>query len=105
VLAEAQDLNRPLLAQPARGGPASLRPLVIDGLPVALAALKALEDGGGLLLRVYEPHGARGAIAVDAPAGWGLAGALDLLERDAGAPALELGPFAVRSYRLARVDR
>jgi hypothetical protein len=42
---------------------------------------------------------------VRTPAGWRLAAALDLLERDAGAPALELGPFAVRSYRLACVDR
>jgi hypothetical protein len=37
---------------------------------------------------------------VRAPDGWRLDRALDLLERDAGAPALELGPFAVRSYRL-----
>jgi alpha-mannosidase len=100
VLTEAEDLNRPLLARPARGGPASRRDLVVAGLPVGLGALKALEDGGGLLLRIYEPQGARGRIAVQAPAGWRLDRALDLLERDAGAPALELGPFAVRSYRL-----
>jgi alpha-mannosidase len=76
----------------------------VDGLPVGLGALKALEDGGGLLLRVYEPQGARGRLTVRAPAGWRLARALDLLERDAGAPALELGPFAVRSYQLVGFD-
>jgi alpha-mannosidase len=100
VLAEAEDLNRPLLARPARGAPASLRPLAVDGLPVALGALKALEDGGGLVLRVYEPQGARGRIEVRVPDGWSLDRGLDLLERDAGAPSLELGPFAVRSYQL-----
>ncbi len=98
VLTEAQDLNRPLYAVAARGGPASLRPLRIEGLPVALGALKALEDGGGLVLRVYEPQGARGTFAIDAP-GWTFS-PVDLLERDAA--AAELGPFAVRSFRAAR---
>jgi alpha-mannosidase len=100
VLAEAEDLNRPLLALPARGGPASLRPLAVGGLPVGLGALKALEDGGGLLLRVYEPQGARGRLTVRTPEGWRIERALDLLERDAGAPALGLGPFSVRGYQL-----
>jgi alpha-mannosidase len=98
VLAEAEDLNRPLYAAPAQGGAASLRPLTVEGLPVALGALKALEDGGGLLLRVYEPQGARGALTIDAP-GWSFS-PLDLLERDA--PAAPFGPFAVRSFRAAR---
>ena len=96
VLAEAEDLNRPLLARPARGGPAALRPVRIEGLPVG----KALEDGGGLLLRVYEPQGARGAVTVDVP-GWALS-PVDLLERPAGEPGLALGPFAVRGWRLTR---
>ena len=98
VLAEAEDLNRPLYALAARGGPASLRPLAIERPAVALGALKALEDGGGLLLRVYEPQGARGAISVDAP-GWSTS-PVDLLERDVAAASL--GPFAVRSFRLSR---
>jgi alpha-mannosidase len=98
VLTEAEDLNRPLFARPARGGSAALQPLTVAGLPVALAALKALEDGGGLLLRVYEPRGARGAVQIDAP-GWELA-PVDLLERDD--PGAPFGPFAVRSFRATR---
>jgi alpha-mannosidase len=101
VLAEAQDLNRPLPALPVqRGAGASLRPLRVEGLPVGLGALKSLEDGGDLVLRVYEPQGARGAVRVEPPDGWRLDSALDLLEREAGAPDLRLEPFAVRSWRL-----
>ncbi len=103
VLAEAEDLNRPLLAR--RSGAAagsSLRPLRIAGLPAGLGALKVLEDGGGLLVRVYEPHGARGRVVVDTPDGWRADAALDLLERPAGPPDFELEPFAVRTWRLSR---
>ena len=101
VLAEAQDLNRPLPALAVSGGAGtSLRPLVLDGLPVGLGALKPLEDDGGLVLRVYEPQGARGTVGLHLPDGWSADAALDLLEREAGAPGLRLGPFAVRSWRL-----
>jgi alpha-mannosidase len=103
VLAEAEDLNRPLLARrTGAAAGASLRPLRIGGLPVALGALKALEDGGGLLLRVYEPQGARGRVALELARGWEADAALDLLERPAGAPELDVGPFAVRTWRLRR---
>jgi alpha-mannosidase len=101
-LAEAEDLNRPLPARPVgRGAGASLRPLRVDGLPVALGALKPLEDGGGLLLRVYEPQGARGRVRLELPDGWTADAQLDLLEREAGPPDLELRPFAVRTWRLS----
>ena len=93
VLAEAEDLNRPLLARPvAADAEASLRPLVLDGLPVALGALKALEDGGGLALRVWEPQGARGEVALSLPDGWRADEALDLLERPAGASGPAAAP-------------
>ncbi len=103
VLAEAEDLNRPLLARPVRGEEASLRPLALDGIPVALGALKALEDGGGLALRVWEPQGARGPVALTLPDGWREDGALDVLERptDASGP---LRPFEVRTWRLSQRD-
>jgi alpha-mannosidase len=104
VLAEAEDLNRPLLARPVRGEEASLRPLALDGIPVALGALKALEDGGGLALRVWEPQGARGAVSLTLPDGWCEAGALDILERPVDASA-SLGPFEVRTWRLSQRDR
>jgi alpha-mannosidase len=103
VLAEAEDLNRPLPAR-ATGAPAggSLRPLRLGGLPVGLGALKGLEDGGGLALRVYEPQGARGRLEAELPPDWEADAALDLLEQPEGAPEPELGPFAVRTWRLVR---
>jgi alpha-mannosidase len=102
VLAEAEDINRPLLVRAVSGDEASLRPLVVEGLPVALGALKVLEDGGGLALRVWEPQGARGGIDLGLPEGWRIDGALDLLERPAGSAAGPLRPFEVRTYALRR---
>jgi alpha-mannosidase len=103
VLAEAEDLNRPLPARPTSAAAgASLRPLRLGGLPAGLGALKVLEDGGALALRVYEPQGARGRLTVETPRGWELDATLDLLEQPTGAPDAELGPFAVRTWRLSR---
>jgi alpha-mannosidase len=103
VLREAQDLNRPLLARRvAATGPASWRPLRLDGLPLGLGALKALEDGGGLVLRTYEPQGARGRVEVTLPSGWDLDAELNLLEDELGPPGIEFSPFRIRSWRLSR---
>jgi alpha-mannosidase len=101
VLAEAADLNRPLPARAVeRGAGMSLQPLRVDGLPLGLGALKALEDGRGLLLRAYEPRGARGRVQLTVPDGWAADARLDLLERETGPPELELGPFEVATWRL-----
>jgi alpha-mannosidase len=103
VLSEAEDLNRPLLARRvSRGAGASLRPLRVGGLPAGLGTLKPLEDGGGLLLRVYEPQGARGEVTLELPPGWTADATLDLLEEPAGPPAFGLAPFEVRTWRLRR---
>ena len=72
---EAEDLNQPLLIGLARGlAPGTLAPLGFDGLAAGqaagLGALKPAEDGDGLILRVYEPAGARGRFALRLPEGW-----------------------------------
>jgi alpha-mannosidase len=100
VLAEAEDLNRPLLVHPVSAGAPTLRPLRVEGQPAGLGALKPLEDGDGLALRVYDPFGNGGRVAVEPPPGWVLDAELDLLERPLGAPRLELGSFAVRTWAL-----
>jgi alpha-mannosidase len=101
VLAEAEDLNRPLLALPCRaGGPGRLRPLAVEGPALGLAALKPAEEGTGMVLRLYEPQGARGTASVRLPAGWRLAGELNLLEDPVGPPDLGFGPFQVRTHLL-----
>jgi alpha-mannosidase len=64
VVGEAFALNSPLIAVSAAGsdGPPAATPgfLAIEGLPLALGSLKQAEDGEGLILRLYEPHGNRG---------------------------------------------
>ena len=101
VLAEAEDLNRPLLCHPCRaGGPARQRVLAIDGAALALGALKPAAGGEGLVLRVYEPQGGRGEARLRLPDGWRLEAALDLLEERTGEPDLRVRPFQVRSYLL-----
>lgn len=62
VLEEAGDLNSPLVALP--GSVDIVPPFRLAGLPVALGTLKPAEDGQGLILRVYEPYGARGELHV-----------------------------------------
>jgi alpha-mannosidase len=103
VLMEAEDLNNPLLAHPVRSdhvGPLP-SPLQVTGLPVGLGTLKPLEDGDGLVLRVYEPQGARGHLDLTLPDGWRVE-EIDLLERPLGGAQHELSPFQIRSWRLAR---
>jgi alpha-mannosidase len=100
VRAEAEAFNQPLLALAAPGrADAVIQPLSLQGLPVALAGLKPAEAGEGLVLRVYEPHGARGNVALKLLRDWRLAGAVDLMERPVET-APELRPFEVRSWRL-----
>ena len=61
VLAEAEDLNQPLLCRPvAAGGRASWTAAAVSGMQLGLSGFKPAEDGGGLVLRTYEPAGARG---------------------------------------------
>jgi alpha-mannosidase len=102
VLAEAEDLNRPLLALPCTaGGSGRLRQLTVEcseGLVLGLAALKPAEDEDGLVLRLYEPQGARGRARVQLPQGWHLAAELNLLEDRVGPPNLGFTPFQVRSH-------
>lgn len=100
VLAEAEDLNRPLFFRPANL-PAGMRQILrIDGHPTALCALKPAEDGNGLILRIYEPAGGRGPIEITPPEGWRAAGEVSLLEDPLPAAGPEIGPFQIRSFRL-----
>jgi alpha-mannosidase len=104
VLAEAEDLNRPLPARRVAAAAASMkRPLRLDGLPVAVGALKIHEDeDDALVLRLYEPQGGRGDVSVELPSGWTLDADIDLLERGSAPPGRGFTPFAVRSWLLRR---
>jgi len=62
VAREAFALNAPLF--PVRAQEAALPQrfslVEAEGLELALGSLKMAEDGEGVILRLYEPHGARG---------------------------------------------
>lgn len=102
LLMEAEDLNQPLRVHPvATTHETAWQPLRLAGLPVALGALKRAEDSHDLILRVYEPQGARGGLEPRLPEGWQLAGEVDLLERPlAESPSIR--PFQVKTWRLTR---
>ena len=104
VREEADDLNQPLLAVFARGlAPSVHTPLLVSGIAAALSALKPAENGDGLVLRVYEPAGARGPFAFAPPQGWRDAGPVNLLEEPAPSDNRQsLAPFEIRSWRITR---
>ena len=103
VLAEAEDLNRPLFHRALDNAPDAARSFVtVSGAKVALGALKPAEDGDGLILRVYEPFGARGPIAIEPPEGWRVVGEVNLTEDAIAASSETIRPFEIRSWRLRR---
>jgi alpha-mannosidase len=102
VLAEAEDLNRPLLQLACRAGRLTRRQvLAVEGLPLGLGALKPAESGDGIVLRLYEPEGARGQVRLVLPDGWRAEDEMNLLEERIGDPDLRVRPFQVRTFRLA----
>jgi alpha-mannosidase len=101
----AEDLNQPLLALAAPRPLATglHTPLMVTGVAAGLAALKPAEEGEDLVLRLYEPAGARGSLAITPPDGWRLAEAVSLLEEPSERDRVhDLEPFELRSWRLRR---
>ena len=108
VAREAFALNSPLV--PVRGGGEQREsPFVVaEGLELALAGLKRSEDGLDVILRLYEPHGARGRARLRFPGGLRAAEKTNLLEDRGGEPVevsgdsvrLEVRPFEVVTLRL-----
>ena len=105
----AWELNVPArtLAIKAAGVPASRSFLTLEGAAALVETLKPAEDGRGLILRVYEPHGARGSITVRLGLPVKRITACNLVEDDAeavpvrnGAFSFTLTPFQIRSFRL-----
>ncbi len=103
VLAEAEDLNQPLLVAPAKVAlDQSWSAVAVNGRPLALSALKPDEDGNGLILRLYEPSGGRSQPQLTLPDGWQIAGQVNLLEEPLEDSDTTFAPFQIRSLRLTR---
>ena len=101
VLAEAEDLNQPLLSKVVDAAEESTWTAIgIEGLALGLSGLKPAEEGGGLILRTYEPAGARGLATVTLPDGWRIAEEVTLLEESAGPANLHFTPFQLHNWRL-----
>jgi alpha-mannosidase len=60
VTSEALALNSPIVARFGGAEPAEHGLLETEGLELALGSLKLAEEGEDMILRLYEPHGARG---------------------------------------------
>ncbi|MCI5077796.1 glycoside hydrolase family 38 C-terminal domain-containing protein [Oricola sp.] len=104
VREQAEWLNQPPVAVFASGlAPFSASLVSFKGIPAALSALKPAENGDGLVLRVYEPAGRRGAFDFTLPDGWTGGRAINILEeRMPRERPHALMPFELRSWRLTR---
>jgi alpha-mannosidase len=79
VAREAFALNSPLIVADG-GAPSECGFVALNGVELALGSLKREEDGRGVILRLYEPHGARGNTTLRFAFGIGSAEKLNLLE-------------------------
>jgi alpha-mannosidase len=103
VLAEAEDLNQPLLCRPVRTGrELSWSAAGIEGMQLGLSGFKPAEDGDALILRTYEPAGARGDVRLALPKGWRVGDEVDLLEQTVGPAETSILPHKVLSWRIER---
>ena len=106
VAGEALSLNSPLIAG-VGGGSSEHGLLMAEGVELALGSLKRAEDGRGVILRLYEPHGARGPATLRFSFHLGRAERVDLLEEPEGAVEvrgdevlLDVRPFEVLTLRV-----
>ena len=106
VLAEAEDLNQPLLCRALNAVEEKVWcPVAITGISLGLSGLKPSEEGNDLILRTYEPAGARGTASVMLEPGWTVANEVNLLEELRGAADLSFTPFQIHSWRLVKASR
>jgi alpha-mannosidase len=81
--------------------------VVVEGAELALGSLKRAEDGRGVILRLYEPHGARGPATLRFSLHLRGAERVDLLEEQEGTVEvrgdeilLDVRPFEVLTLRV-----
>jgi alpha-mannosidase len=113
VIEQAYALNVPLLAnetKPAAGSlPASQSFFKLDRPNVIIEAIKVAEDGGALIVRLYEAAGSRGSVTLTTSLPVQKAWLTDLLENELqslplknGRIRLDLRPFDIITLKLAR---
>jgi alpha-mannosidase len=105
----AYELNAPLVCRPGSGahsGPTSQSFLQVEG-PAILETLKPAEDGDGWIARLYEPHGSRGRVRLQAPRTLRRVEACNLVEEplceipvSGSWVEIPIGPFQIATFRL-----
>jgi alpha-mannosidase len=73
----------------------------VEGIALGLSGFKPAEEGG-LILRTYEPAGARGTAKVSLPSGWTIKEEVDLIEERAETANLTFTPFQLHSWRIQK---
>jgi alpha-mannosidase len=103
VVAEAARFNAPLRWGPGTRAPESLAR--VDGESLVLDTIKRAEDSDELVLRLYEPHGARGVAAVRLAFPFERARRANSLEDDGPPLAVDAGAIRVpyRPHELVTV--
>ena len=105
----AAELNIPVRAvATATAEPAAVSFFEVEG-PAVLDTVKPAEEGGGIVLRLYEPHGGRGEVRVRCKGPIETVTACNLVEEDEdevrvreGMFRFSMKPFQVRTFRVAR---
>jgi alpha-mannosidase len=108
----ARELNEPMVAVAPVGeasGKLTTRSyLQVEGQAAIVETLKPAEDGDGWILRLYEPHGGRGAVRVSFDRPLARAAACNLVEEEGqevevadGGLNLAVRPFEIKTYRVA----
>ena len=109
VAREAFALNAPLfpVVAEAEALPQEFSLVEAEGLELAIGSLKLAEDGRGMILRLYEPHGARGECTLRFARRVERVECVNLLEESAAplevhqdAVQLEVRPFEVVTLRV-----
>lgn len=102
----AAQLNTPLIAVPAPSVESAISYITVSG-PAILDTVKPADNGDGVILRLYEPHGARGQVTVQHRLPFASVVACNLVEEDQEAvPAaadyfsFDITPFQIRTFRL-----
>jgi alpha-mannosidase len=107
VVAEAARFNAPALFAAGSAGPRSLAN-VVDDPNLVLDTIKRAEDGNGIVLRLYECHGARGVAKLHVQLPFTSATFCNILEEDIepapvsdGVIGIAYAPFKIISLRLS----
>jgi alpha-mannosidase len=107
VTREAFSLNSPLVAATDGREPSESGFVTVEGVELALGSLKRAEDGRGVILRLYEPHGARGPATLRFAFSVGRVERVDLLEETEetvemqdGEVLLDVRPFELLTLRV-----